>query len=460
MNRFVAFALVVGLSAGSACSKSGDDDDNSGGNGSGSGGNASSNNPMATGSGGSGSSGTNGGSGMNSTGGSGMGAEEFSCVTKGDINYNCPAKLKPITGTCAPHGDCCYRTSNSAKLAALDSDAQAELEYRLNFVDIINHPLTIGTPDLMNSAAMRADVCAGEQCLLWRFTAPRSGGEFVKGPAEVEIGIGAYNCNGTYSFYGSKAAPDRTAEIGESDPGRWQAVKVPADFDPSKDGIDRFHIPWTTNKNREIARSIFIWPADFTIDWELASSGFTITQFDTSEQGEDCMGTRDGHTWSTVAGFVSYSPLKGNEKDISNQTHQPYCSLLAFGVLPDSMKDTDCLALERCMPGSADCLWKKLPDSLCPETADDRAIFGCHLGAEGNVNAEMDYPAMLNCTADKPTAALDPDMGATSEGQCCDPLGKSTTLPACNAYRTVGKFVAASAEITDDPIDNLPPACK
>ena len=44
-------------------------------------------------------------------------------------------------------------------------------------------------------------------------------------------------------------------------------------------------------------------------------------------------------------------------------------------------------------------------------------------------------------------------------GQCCDPLGQSTTLPACNAYRTVGKFVAAAAEITDEPRNSLPPVC-
>jgi hypothetical protein len=82
------------------------------------------------------------------------------------------------------------------------------------------------------------------------------------------------------------------------------------------------------------------------------------------------------------------------------------------------------------------------------------------LGAEGNPNMEMDYPATLSCTPEAPTAPLDPDMGATSEGQCCDPLGLSMTLPKCNAYRTLGKFVAAAAEITDTPRDTLPPVCQ
>jgi hypothetical protein len=133
--------------------------------------------------------------------------------------------------------------------------------------------------------------------------------------------------------------------------------------------------------------------------------------------------------------------------------------LLAFGVLPPDMKNTDCLTTPRCMPGSADCIWKKLPDSLCPETAAQSAIFGCHLGDENNVNAEMGYPATLKCTPTEPSAALDPDKGATSDGQCCDPMGKSASLPPCNAYRTVGKFVAAAAEITDAPLDSLPPKC-
>jgi hypothetical protein len=447
MNRYLASALLVlALGAGNACSSSDDDDTDSSANA------------------GSGTSGTSGGSGSgggsSATGSGGKGGDaELMCNNKGDANSNCSPKVPPFSGECAPAGECCHRSSNLAKIDKLGPDESAQIEYRLNYVDITNHPLTVGTPDLVRTAKQRADVCAGEQCLLWRFTAPRKGGEFVAGAGKAEIGIGAYNCDGTYSFYGPKAAPDRTKEIGESDPGRWQSVSVPVDVDPSKEGTERYHIPWATNRNREIARSIFLWPQDFTLDWELASSGFKITQLDTSEAGLDCNGTRDGFNWGTVAGFESYSPLKGNDKDISNQTSETYCSLLAFGILPDNMKDTDCLKTERCMPGAAGCLWKKLPDSLCPEDDAERAIFGCHLGDPANVNGEMGYPTSITCMQEKPTTPLDPDKGATSDGQCCDPLGKSTTLPACNAYRTVGVFVAASAEITDAPIDKLAPNC-
>jgi hypothetical protein len=448
MNRyFASFALLLALSGCSSASSGGGNNNSTGASGKGSG----------TGNG-------SGGSTMSTSAAGKGGGDQFSCVNTGDINFNCPFNLPPLTGSCAPHGDCCYRTSNNTKLAKLGPDDPEVLEFRLNFVDIINHPMSIGLPDLVRSAKQRADVCAGEQCLLWRFTAPRKGGQVTAGMGEVEIGIGAYNCDGTYSYYGPGAAPNRTSEVGESDPGRWQAVKVPAAVDPTKDGVDRFHIPWATNRNREIARSIFIWPADYTIDWELASSGFNITKFDWSEAGQDCQGSRpNGHDWSTVDGFVAYSPIKGNDKDISNQTNQTYCSLLAYGLLPEGKKNKAC-DIERCMPdggvfGDGGCDWLKLPDSLCPDNDDERKIFGCHLGAEGNVNKEDGYPAMLSCSQDKPTAALDPDMGASSEGQCCDPLGKSSALPTCNAYRTVGKFVAAAAEITDKPIDKLPPMC-
>lgn len=453
MNRYLGLFLLLSLCESSACSKKENP--------------APTSNGSAGSNGGGGSpAGTSGNGNTTSTGGNSGGAD--SCVTQGDINSDCPFNLMPITGSCAPHGACCYRSSNVAKIAKLGPDDPAQIEYRLNFVDIINHPLSVGLPDLKRSAQQRSDVCAGEQCLLWRFTAPRKGGQFVAAAGQVEIGIGAYNCDGTYSFYGPNSAPDRSAINGEKDPGRWQSVTVPAQVDPSKTGIDRYHIPWATNRNREIARSIFMWPADWTIDWELASSGFEITDFDSSEMGEDCQGSRaKGSKWNTVAGFVAYSPLKGNDKDISKQTSQTYCSLLAFGLLPEGMKNKDCFTTPRCVPDRTGttsvgmCPWIKLPDSLCPETDDQRAIFGCHLGAQGNVNKEDGYPADadLNCSQDRPTAALDPDMGATTKGQCCDPLGMSATLPACNAYRTVGKFVAAAAEITDKPLAGLSPMC-
>jgi hypothetical protein len=103
----------------------------------------------------------------------------------------------------------------------------------------------------------------------------------------------------------------------------------------------------------------------------------------------------------------------------------------------------------------------KLPESLCPETAEQKAMWGCHIGAvdnEGDADFPGGYPT--NCTQEAPTSALDPDLGATSEGQCCDPLGQSPTLPACNAWLLRQDYTAAAAEITDEPTNLLPTACQ
>lgn len=387
------------------------------------------------------------------------------CVNEGAENLDCPLTVAPLTGSCAPKGACCHRASNNARMALLGPDQPAVLEYRLNMVEVINHPLTISQPVLKVSAAARAEICSGEQCVLWRFTLPRAGGELVEGPSTIQIGIGAYNCDGTYSFYGPSAAPPRDGI--SNDPGRWQAPIVDAEFDPKKQGMEQHHIPRQTNGNREIARSVFLAPTDNSIDWELANSGFEITSLDSSEAGRDCIGSRDAVQWVTGGTFVSYSPMAGNDVDVNDLIYQPYCQLLAFGILEEGKKDTSCADTPRCLPtpermlGDPDrCPWVKLPDSLCPVDDLERALFGCHLGAEGNINGEDGYPATLRCTADKPTSPLDPDSGATVDGQCCDPLGQSAALPACNAHRTLQKYVAAAAEITDEPRDSVPPVCR
>ena len=59
-----------------------------------------------------------------------------------------------------------------------------------------------------------------------------------------------------------------------------------------------------------------------------------------------------------------------------------------------------------------------------------------------------------------PSGPLDPDKGATSEGQCCDPLAKGTNgLPACNAYRVDSDVAAAAVEITDEPAQQIQQNC-
>lgn len=114
------------------------------------------------------------------------------------------------------------------------------------------------------------------------------------------------------------------------------------------------------------------------------------------------------------------------------------------------------------MPGSDGCAYVKLPDSLCPETDEERSLFGCHLGAEGNPNAEEGYPSELDCALDPPSAPLDSDVNPfVSKGQCCDPMGTSESgLPACNAFRVVYEYAAGAVEITADPKSDLAPICQ
>jgi hypothetical protein len=104
----------------------------------------------------------------------------------------------------------------------------------------------------------------------------------------------------------------------------------------------------------------------------------------------------------------------------------------------------------------------KLPDSLCPETEEERTLFGCHLGAEGNPNEEEGYPSDLTCTLDAPSEVLDPDYApSVSKGQCCDPMGTvESGLPACNAFRVVYEYAAGAVEITADTTRDFPPTCQ
>jgi hypothetical protein len=154
---------------------------------------------------------------------------------------------------------------------------------------------------------------------------------------------------------------------------------------------------------------------------------------------------------------------------------------MAFGV--SAARGLNCEKQARCMPGTTKdgsgvscepnatkfpdpmtdpcCPWLKLPDSLCPATEADQKLYNCHVGATGNPNMETGYPsdADLKCDPSAPTVALDPDMGATSKGQCCDPLSRNTSLPACNSYRLVQEYVAAAARITQGDADKLQGRC-
>jgi len=219
-------------------------------------------------------------------------------------------------------------------------------------------------------------------------------------------------------------------------------------------------VPWATNDNRAIAYAPYMFPNMWDLEWEIATQGFDIETIDTEGDGRDCMGSREGKEWKPSGTFRIFSPMKENDVEpISAALGNTLCTLTGFGlVLPGT---AGCFTTERCEPDTDGCAWKKLPDSLCPETADEQSKWGCHIGSVDNPGDD-DYPDgyPTNCTQDAPTEVLDPDNGATSEGQCCDPLGQSTTLPACNAWLLRQDYVAAAAEITDEPSNELPAACE
>jgi len=419
-------------------------------------------------SGAAGAAGAAGSAGMAGAGAGGTGGgedmcnpEPVACQNTGETVESCPDSVGPFEGECAPKGACCHRASNAAKAAQLPCpDSPLTLEYRVSSAAPNNHPLSTGLGVLKMAAAERARSCAGDQCLLWRFTDPRAGGVEVAGPGKSSSAIGRYNCDGTFSYYNDTVAPARPDQ-GFTNPARWNVVEATTMVDPAIAGVGRRKVEWATHPHRFVTTSPFFLPGTDTIDWEVATSGFEILEFDNSEAGRDCQGTWNGSAWETPGRYQTFAPLKDNNADIIDVISQNFCQLLSFSVLEVEDRGTDCLETPRCMPGTEGCKYIKLPDSLCPEDDAQRDLFRCHLGAQGNVNMETDYPADLNCTMEAPTAPLNPDVDPNvSKGQCCDPLGAGTNgLPACNAFRIINEFAAAAGEITTDKKGEFPPIC-
>jgi hypothetical protein len=388
------------------------------------------------------------------TGGAGGAGGSGTVVEETMPNADCPIKQGPFMGEYAMKGKCCYRKSNTSRLdKAAD---KATLEYRVTYFITSNHQKTISTELIKQSVIDRFDL--EEQSLLFRFVVPYVNGEFVAGDGTAQIGAGRYNCDGTYSFYGDSAAENTSVWM---DPKRWATTPVPIKVDPSKPTWqEQVHTVFATNINRQVSNTPYILSSgDKPLEWEAASQGFEVTKMPPVKDAVNCVGSRpDQDHWMPNGETVSYQPLDLNNKSAINVlANISLAQLQAFGSGISSMKADpkyDPTKAKRCQPGSADCQWLKLPDSLCPATDEEKGWWGCHVGDPMN-----DDKVTTKCTPEKPTAALDPDKGATSEGQCCDPLATGGALPACNAYRLVSDIVASAAEITDAPSNKLQPAC-
>jgi hypothetical protein len=428
---------------------------------------------------------TDGGGTTSAAGSSGGGSNKV-CINQDMDNADCTMVLKnePTSGDCAPKGACCHRASNIAKEKTLGPNDSMNIDYVLHYNNTTNHPKTISTGlPLASNLAIYANE---SQDVLWRLTVPRMDGKEISGAGEATFGYGVYNCkDGTYSFFSDTAAP-KVAGLSD-DPARWAAKKIKTMVDVSKTNTDRFKMAFADEMSRRQFISLpYVATAkpDYPLDWELSFMGFHLIDFKTEDANRDCAGTVGGgaNGWTAGIHYEVYTPVFGNNKSIITDLGVTYCTLVSFGI--GAAKGLDCETEPRCMPGKLKdgsgtdckvdttkypdgkgdpcCPWAKLPDSLCPATADEQGIYNCHPGAKGNPNAEMGYPSDtdLKCTMTAPTMALDPDKGATDNGQCCDPLGKKTDgLPDCNSYRLLEEAVAAAATITAKPSDKTQANC-
>jgi len=397
-----------------------------------------------------------------------------------DRNLDCPQIVPPDDGPGAARGPCCHRgLPNSQVFEDFDQREEAgELEAdelvvstsRINYSATINHPLTVGAAPLPDIAVTGKD--AMEQQLLFQFASPRTGGEMISGTGWSEIGNAHYNCeDGTFSRYSDTSAPvtEGTDFYKADDASRNAVTRVPSETNMDiEDPDDRVTTNWadiprgpSNTPNHDAAFAEYVW------DNDLITQGFSIISFSSEDENIDCHGVRDGDIWEPLEGdlYESYIPMAENNNKtngIVGLMESTLCTLFAFGLLSDPVdfETLDCEETARCEPGSGGCRWQKLPDSLCPVTDDEQAMWDCHIGDPAHA-PEFDGDE-LRCNNDVPTEAYTIRGGPDDTGplgQCCDPMGESAELPPCNAWRTLSDVVASSAVIRDDLADNMFRSC-
>jgi hypothetical protein len=394
------------------------------------------------------------GTGGPAAGGGGTGGGGMMGVDPDPINADCPQNdIGPMTGTYAPKGKCCYRKSNTARIDPAAS--KRSQDYRLNYAVLVNQQKTIDPAVLGPTQIQRSE--NEEQSLLFHFEMPQSGGKVADGDGKITMGNGRYNCDGTYSFYSETAAP---AMGGDGTPGRWAAPTFSAKVTAAATDVSRIRPTWADQlKLQNVERYTAYLGAgpQFAIDWEGESQGFDILTWPMTDDTVDCVGTRkDSTSWKPAGKFRAYARVDLNTKDVLDALGVNFAQLMAFGSVTNAMDPKyDPTTLPRCEPGSAGCAWVRLPDSLCPVTADEKSKWGCHLGYDGNPD---NAPVMSRCSMTPP--AMVDGTPATPEGQCCDPKGAMTGgLPACNAWLQINDFVAAAAKITDTPANQVQQSC-
>ena len=141
-------------------------------------------------------------------------------------------------------GMCCYR-SPIARVGRDRGDANARVQGELLRDGESSQDRRYGV-----IKPISIDRFDKEEQASFRFTVPQEDGEIANGDATIQIGPGRYNCDGTYSFYGDKAAPPGT---NFKDAGRWELDDTPAKVDLSKPGGQQVTAVWATNANKDLS---------------------------------------------------------------------------------------------------------------------------------------------------------------------------------------------------------------
>jgi hypothetical protein len=384
------------------------------------------------------------------------------------VNINCPdVNANPSIDEA---GDCCKRMDliESNKNKASDEKVY---EYRLMMSKVITISTTVGATAIQNSTAGQQD--RRQIVSLFRLT-----GDLTKeGEISFEQGPGVFNCDdGTYSFYSDTAAKAEGATW-SAEPDRYASRTVKGKWYPEDGRIDialaDLRKGITGQPNYDSSK------ADYPIGSEILSQGYYPLKFPIGVDNTDCIGSRDDTGWDLSGITETFYSMKALEKitNIPNLGNpaETSCQFTAFYILSEGKEKTIKCDMERCDKSvDATCPWMELPDSLCPDDSDQEKIFPCHLGDKkkaGELKKLCDQKDFSNDLAPKqwcenlnkwpePPCSMTAPTKITETPQCCDPLGKDSSIPACNAWRNVSKIAVASVQITDQPTDKLATLCQ
>lgn len=366
-------------------------------------------------------------------------------------------------------GDCCKRVDLAALNKGKDAADQV-YEYRIMMNRVLSLPNTIGLSAIQDAMGTYYDQKAS--ITLYRFKGDLS----TQGEISGETGPGVYNCDGTYSFYGEGTASTAPSPTWSTNPDRFMPSVMKGTWYPDEGRLD--------TDRKDLKKTTFGIPTynysepGFPLAYESPAKGGALLKFPIAPEQPDCVGSRSESGW-TLEGINEAYFLLDDLKKVTNiprigNPGQSSCQLDAFYILAQGKEKTTTCDMERCdINADAACAWKELPDSLCPTNAAEEDTFPCHVGdkkkaAELKLTCDgkqyTDFAPKQWCETinkwPKPPCSDSSPTSFDDTPQCCDPLGKDATLPACNAWRMVFKFSAAAVEITDKPTTKLATNCQ